>query len=84
METTYKLKELLEKDPETQRLILEAVRENIKHYQYNPQSIPFELFQNADDAVVELAEMMGDDPLEPDATRFVVSWDKRKIPSVLT
>ena len=34
--------------------------QRLREYQYSPQSIPFELFQNADDAVVELEEMAGE------------------------
>lgn len=40
-----------------QKAILNAVRDKIKQAQYRPQSIPFELFQNADDAVIELGKL---------------------------
>jgi hypothetical protein len=49
------LRDLLENRQETQRHILAAIRRRIAdYYQYKPDSIPFELFQNADDAYAEL------------------------------
>lgn len=49
------LRQLLEQNQEAQRNILAAVRQRIAdYYQYETDSIPFELFQNADDAYVEL------------------------------
>lgn len=53
----YKLVALLEQDAEVQLAVLDALRAKIKDYQYKAASIPFELFQNADDAMVELMEM---------------------------
>ena len=53
------LRKLLEsaEHRETQQRILEAVRHRIAdYYQYKPDSVPFELFQNADDAYAELRE----------------------------
>lgn len=49
------LRDLLENRQETQHHILAAIRHRIAdYYQYKPDSIPFELFQNADDAYAEL------------------------------
>ena len=49
------LRQLLEQNQEAQQNILAAVRQRITdYYQYEKDSIPFELFQNADDAYVEL------------------------------
>lgn len=45
---------LLESDPEVQGDVLAAVQKKLLDYQYALDSIPFELFQNADDALVEL------------------------------
>lgn len=45
---------LLESDSEVQSDILVAVKKKLLDYQYALDSIPFELFQNADDALVEL------------------------------
>lgn len=47
----------IERRNDLQIAILEAVRHKITQAQYHPQSIPFELFQNADDAVIELATL---------------------------
>ena len=54
------LRVCLSTDEGIQAELLESVRAKIREYQYSPQSIPFELFQNADDAVVELEEMAGE------------------------
>lgn len=51
------IQNLLVYDSEVQRTILEAVRSKMRDFQYSPASILFELFQNADDAVVELNEI---------------------------
>ncbi len=48
---------LLEKNSDVQQAILSALRAKVKDFQYSAASIPFELFQNADDATVELLEM---------------------------
>ncbi|QNK34689.1 hypothetical protein HF675_11945 [Serratia sp. JUb9] len=47
----------IESRNDLQTAILQAVRHKITQAQYHPQSIPFELFQNADDAVIELAKL---------------------------
>lgn len=49
------MQKLLEDDHDVQKIVLDAVREKIYDFQYRLESIPFELFQNADDAVVELS-----------------------------
>lgn len=48
--------------------LLERMRQKLGSYQYDPQRIPFELFQNADDAVAQLEDIdeIGERP------RFVV------------
>jgi hypothetical protein len=48
---------LLTSDEEVQEVVLNSVRAKMRDFQYTTASIPFELFQNADDAVVELAEI---------------------------
>jgi hypothetical protein len=50
-----KIQTLLKTDEEVQAVVLKAVRAKMTDFQYSVASIPFELFQNADDAVVELA-----------------------------
>ncbi len=75
------LRQVLENRPETQQQILAAVRHRIAdYYQYNPDSIPFELFQNADDAYVELARCFPgtiDSRQGPEASFEVFSSDGR-------
>ena len=74
------LQNLIQSDEEAQHSLLTAVRCKIRQYQYKPQSVPFELFQNADDAVVESFEMYGDSPPEnTDTTRFVIQQEDDKI-----
>lgn len=58
------LQELLEKDAAVQHDLIMAVRGKVEQYQYRPDSVPFELFQNADDAAIEIGEMLG--PQAPD------------------
>ncbi len=48
------LAHLVETDPAVQAAVLEGIRARVAHHQYELAGIPFELFQNADDAVVEL------------------------------
>jgi hypothetical protein len=54
--------------------VLSAVRQKIRQFEYKAESVPFELFQNADDAYVELGQMRagGDDGR---SCRFVVRMD---------
>jgi hypothetical protein len=52
--------------------LLESVRAKIDLHGYRPQSIPFELFQNADDAVVEWMQMSPAQKLDEDRTQFLV------------
>lgn len=40
-------------DSSARSTVLEGVRNRVQEFQYDPTSIPFELFQNADDATVE-------------------------------
>lgn len=52
-----KIQALLKSDEEVQEVVLNSVRSKMRDFQYTSISIPFELFQNADDAMVELAEI---------------------------
>ncbi|MCP2015918.1 hypothetical protein L1280_003101 [Deinococcus sp. HSC-46F16] len=74
------LKQLVEEDRATQQALLQGVRGKITDMQYTPGSVPFELLQNADDALSEWEEMTGraDDvrrtfhaDLGQDALRFI-------------
>lgn len=75
-----KLRNLLESDDDAQRRIAEAVRQRVEgHYQYTVASIPFEIFQNADDACNQLATHF-DDPARIElATSFLVLKEEGRI-----
>jgi len=69
---------LVSQDGEAQAMLLEMVRTKVgRHFQYSHSSIPFELFQNADDAVVELVDMGGTE-------RVLRSFLVRECPGSLT
>ncbi len=51
------LRQLLEEDSETHKILSEGVRKRIQDANYDIASIPFEIFQNADDACSELSQM---------------------------
>lgn len=53
------LRTLIETDETVQREMLEAVRAKMSEFEYSLDSLGFELFQNADDAVAELRDMQG-------------------------
>jgi len=55
------VRRLLQADAEAQSALLKAVRQKLAQYQYDATSVPFELWQNADDAVREL-EALGERP----------------------
>jgi hypothetical protein len=70
-----KLKSLITEDEDVQALILSAVHNKMKNqYQYRYESIPFELFQNADDAVVELRNNLNED-----MKTFIVSCTEKEL-----
>jgi hypothetical protein len=48
---------MIEDDSTAREALLHGVRNKMRDYQYKPESIPFELFQNADDAVRERREI---------------------------
>lgn len=47
----------LETDDRVQSAVLSSTRRRLRHYQYRVDSVPFELFTNADDALGELEEI---------------------------
>ena len=80
-----KMQDLLMHDLATQKNTLSAIKNKIGTHQYQPDSVPFEIFQNADDAVCEYAEMQAfpasvDAPestqLEAQQNQFHVLTDK--------
>lgn len=62
------LQQLIESDGKAQSTILDSVQRKIKDFQYQPESVPFELFQNADDALrnLELIEAYPEKPGDRD------------------
>jgi len=65
-ETSLKvIQDTIESDDSTKRAILNLVRQKVRDYQYQKESVPFELFQNADDALHDL-ELINAYPLDPD------------------
>lgn len=70
------LENLLTSDAAAEGDVLSAVRKRMLDYQYTIESVPFELFQNADDAVVEWDELRGSvEPVREGERRFVVHID---------
>jgi hypothetical protein len=66
---------LLESDEDVtaQTALANAVRHKMTDFQYSVDSVAFELFQNADDALAELREMQGF--LHPESQQFVLRFD---------
>jgi len=79
----FELSNLLEtKSAETEPIrddLLQAVRAKISQHGYRHQSIPFELFQNADDAVIEWMQMS--EAQQPESTRkeFVIVAEENQL-----
>lgn len=74
--TIDELGKVIENDEQAQVAIFEAVRTTVKKYQYTPKCVPFELFQNADDAVVELEERGA---ISEKSKRFVLKWNENHL-----
>jgi hypothetical protein len=60
-------------------IVLQAVRDKIKQFGYKLTNIPFEIFQNADDALVELEMMARGYPLSSDRFRFIIEIEDNTI-----
>ncbi|EKN3978478.1 hypothetical protein DVP82_03630 [Yersinia enterocolitica] len=71
-EIVYEIADAIRDRPELQAEILTAVRKRIEDAQYQPSSVPFELFQNADDAVEELFTLDSDTRHERVHQKFMV------------
>jgi len=69
---------LEEENSEIASSTLKAVREKIGHRQfgYDKTSVPFEIFQNADDALVELEMMAQNQPLDESRLQFFINCAK--------
>jgi hypothetical protein len=59
--------------------VLQAVRDKIRQFGYKLINIPFEIFQNADDALVELEMMAQGHSLLPDRFKFVIEVEGNTI-----
>jgi hypothetical protein len=68
----YGIAEAIQEKETLRGEILAAVRKRIDDAQYQATSVPFELFQNADDAVEELHMLDGDTCNDPVHQKFVV------------
>jgi hypothetical protein len=79
-ELNEKLKYAIESDPDIQTETLEAVRQKMeKDFQYSLKSILFELFQNSDDAALELSEMVEDAARLPLVDQVSLIWDEDRL-----
>lgn len=71
------LAKLVKTDSSVQSALLDGIRQKMTRYQYERSSIPFEILQNADDAVVEYQDMLRAEhrPLMPQADigHFVIA-----------
>ncbi|ERP30704.1 sacsin N-terminal ATP-binding-like domain-containing protein [Chitinivibrio alkaliphilus] len=70
-----KLGDLISSDEDCQAIILDKVKKKIAEHQYQKDGVPFEIFQNADDANVELEEC---EPVTQ-APFFSVSTDSQSL-----
>ena len=73
-EALLQLRSAIEQDDRVHAATLGAVRRKVEQYQYRPSSVPFELLQNADDALAERRRL---DPYTALDTRFVVNRTER-------
>jgi hypothetical protein len=72
-EAKERLRALLLQDQDVQNSLLAALRTKLQGFQYKVTSVPFELFQNADDALTEL-ERLGEEP-QQHVFRVIASRD---------
>lgn len=72
------LESMIVEDVGVQRSVLEALRERVREYSYNVDSILFELFQNADDAYEEMIQLCGG-ALHDRSDRFDVRFDGNRL-----
>ncbi|MDP2856999.1 MAG: hypothetical protein Q8P50_03370 [Bacillota bacterium] len=73
-------RDLVTNDTAVQSTLLLAVQKKIgDQSRYRPQSVPFELFQNGDDAAVELLEMDERARGREDIQRFTLAWGSGRL-----
>lgn len=77
------LANLVKSNQSVQQALLDGIRKKIKGYQYEHSSIPFEILQNADDAVVEYQDMQRADGRslfpELEIGRFVIAATEQSL-----
>lgn len=73
-----KLEHMIVNDVGVQTSVLEALRERVREYCYNVDSILFELFQNADDAYEEILHLCGG-AFRDMPNRFDVRFDGNRL-----
>jgi hypothetical protein len=77
------LAKCISSDPDAQAIVLERMRSKLAEYQYEPDDILFELFQNADDAAVELGRCesihQGEIVVPEAARRFIMQADGQAV-----
>ncbi|NJO64336.1 MAG: hypothetical protein HC836_41070 [Richelia sp. RM2_1_2] len=71
------IKKIIHKNNQVSNEILTVVRQKIGQgqYGYNFTSVLFELFQNADDSVAELQQMVGN--ISQERLQYIISWDEQ-------
>ncbi len=77
--STKNIADILQNDADAKRTVLEGLKHKLMDYQYDSQSLPFELFQNSDDAAVELGLFEPDHQIPPSAQKLVVDIDGRTL-----
>jgi hypothetical protein len=77
-EAQRQIQDLLKDDASAHTALLEKVREKMQRYQYDASSVPFELWQNADDAISELQQLSGS-VTEAKEIGFVVAITERDV-----
>jgi hypothetical protein len=86
-EALRQIQQLIERDEAARTALLEGVRGKIEEFQYKRESIPFELFQNADDAVYQQLEILRETQkaegsfsnTQSDPSRFVVAIENEAL-----
>ncbi|GAM10429.1 hypothetical protein OR1_02718 [Geobacter sp. OR-1] len=70
-----RIAQLLQNDEEVRKTVLEGLKQKLMDFQYDLQSLPFELFQNSDDAAVELGSFESGGKVPSPAQKMVIDID---------
>ncbi len=73
-----RIRYLLSGDVDVQATVLRGVQRKLSEFQYSAASVPFELWQNADDAVVELVRL-GIDPSHAADLGFFIQFSRNEL-----